>query len=108
MLSKRNPKSPRVDRSTVRTTHTYRGYVFTIGFTDEDGPWYVVDYPDIPGIITSGPTLARAFANACEALDCHLEALEKCGLPVPKAKHKLVVTPSSNNLRRKAKLASKR
>jgi predicted RNase H-like HicB family nuclease len=72
------------------TTHEYRGYVFTVTYEAKE-PAFVVDFPDVPEIITSGDTLARAFANACEALDLHLESLQKLNLPWPKAKHRLVV-----------------
>lgn len=42
-------------------------------------------------VITSGETLGEAFSNACEALDLHLESLQKLGKRVPKPKHRLVV-----------------
>jgi len=32
-----------------------------------------------------------AFRNACEALDLHLESLQKLHLPLPKPRHRLVV-----------------
>jgi predicted RNase H-like HicB family nuclease len=51
----------------------------------------VVDFPDIPDIITSGDTLAEAFAHACEALDLHLESLQKLNLPWPEPTHRLVM-----------------
>lgn len=35
--------------------------------------------------------LAEAFTNACEALDLHLESLQKLGLPLPSPKHRVVV-----------------
>ena len=72
------------------TMHSYRGYVFTIEF-EPDPPGYIVDFPDLPDIITSGSTLAEAFANACEALDTYVETLEKFGQPVPPPRHRLVV-----------------
>ena len=72
------------------TTHEYRGYVFTVRYEPQE-PAYIVDFPDIQTIITSGDNLAVAFANACEALDLHLESLQKLGLPLPAAKHRLVV-----------------
>ena len=72
------------------TMHSYRGYVFTIEF-DPNPPGYIVDFPDLPDIITSGSTLAEAFANACEALDAYVETLEKFGQPVPPPRHRLVV-----------------
>jgi predicted RNase H-like HicB family nuclease len=74
----------------MNTTHEYRGYVFTIGYQAKE-PAYVVDFPDIPDIITSGDTLAEAFANACEALDLHLESLQKLNLPWPEPTHRLVM-----------------
>jgi predicted RNase H-like HicB family nuclease len=66
----------------MTTTHAYRGYVFTIRYLPED-PIYTVDFPDVPDIITSGETLPGAFSNACDALDLHLESLQKLGLPLP-------------------------
>jgi predicted RNase H-like HicB family nuclease len=74
----------------MNTTHEYRGYVFTIEYQAEH-PAYTVDFPDLPEIVTSADTLAEAFANACEALDLHLESLQKLGLPLPQARHRLVV-----------------
>ena len=74
----------------MTTTHEYRGYVFTVTYEAKD-PAYVVDFSDIPDIITSGQTLGEAFTNACEALDLHLESLQKLGTRLPKPKHRLVV-----------------
>ena len=74
----------------MTTSHEYRGYVFTITYQARE-PAYAVDFPDMPGIITSGATLAEAFARACEALDLHLESLQKLNLPWPEPKHRLVV-----------------
>lgn len=72
------------------TTHSYRGYVFTIDY-DPEGAAYSVDFPDIQNIITSGTTLSEAFNHACEALDLHLESLQKLGLPIPEPRHRLTV-----------------
>jgi len=74
----------------MNTTHEYRGYVFTIAYEAKD-PAYLVDFPDIPAIVTSGDTLSAAFYNACEALDLHLESLQKLGKRPPKSHHRLVV-----------------
>jgi len=74
----------------MTTTHVYRGFVFTITYRVEE-PGYIVRYADIPEIITSGATLAEAFAHACEALDLHLESLQKLGLPLPEPRHRLVM-----------------
>ena len=73
------------------STHQYRGHVFAIRYEARD-PCYTAGFADIPEIVTSGDTLPEAFANACEALDLHLESLEKLGLPLPRARHRLVVS----------------
>ncbi len=72
------------------TKHEYRGYVFKIDYEPRE-PAYTVAFADIFEITTSGNTLSAAFANACEALDLHLESLQKLGKRVPKPKHSLVV-----------------
>jgi predicted RNase H-like HicB family nuclease len=72
------------------TNHEYRGYVFSLTYQGHEAA-YTAAFPDFPEIITSGATLAKAFANACEALDLHLESLQKLGKGLPKAKHTLVV-----------------
>jgi predicted RNase H-like HicB family nuclease len=72
------------------TTHAYRGFVFTIAYEPHD-PAYVVTFPDIADIITSGFTLSEAFTHACEALDLHLESLQKLGMPWPEPRHRLVL-----------------
>jgi predicted RNase H-like HicB family nuclease len=77
----------------MTSTREYRGYLFTITYEPKE-PAYSVEFPDIPDIITSGDTLAGAFANACEALDLHLESLEKLGLNRPAQRHRLVVQES--------------
>ena len=64
------------------TLHSYRGFVFRIEF-DPNDPAYIVDYPDIPDIITNGPTLSLAFDHACEALDLYLEASTSSANPSP-------------------------
>ncbi len=74
----------------MKTTHEYRGYIFTVTYHAQE-PAYLVDFPDVPDIITSGSTLAEAFSNACEALDLHLESLQKLGKRLPKARHRLVL-----------------
>jgi predicted RNase H-like HicB family nuclease len=74
----------------MNTNHEYRGYVFSINYKPQE-PAYTVDFPDIPEIITSGATLAEAFSHACEALDLHLESLQKLNIPWPESKHHLVL-----------------
>ncbi len=77
----------------MTTNHEYRGYVFTITYQARE-PAYTVTFPDFADIITSGGTLPEAFANACEALDLHLESLQKLKIRVPKPKHRLVLEPA--------------
>lgn len=74
----------------MTSTHEYRNFVFTIEYHPET-PAYSVSFPDVPDIITSGVTLNEAFSNACEALDLHLKSLQKLGLALPSAKHRLHV-----------------
>ena len=74
----------------ILSHHEYRGYVFSIEYDAQD-PAYVVEFADFPNILTSGDTLAEAFGNACEALDLHLESLQKLGKRLPRPKHSLVI-----------------
>jgi len=74
----------------MKTTHEYRGYIFTVTSVPK-APAFVVTFPDFLDIITSGHSLTDAFHNACEALDLHLESLEKLGKHPSKAKHRLLV-----------------
>lgn len=74
----------------IATHHEYRGYVFTIDYQAKE-PIYSVAFADFPEIITSGRTIEEAFGHACEALDLHLESLQKLGKRVPKPRHSLVI-----------------
>jgi predicted RNase H-like HicB family nuclease len=74
----------------IKTHHEYRNYVFAIQYRPKE-PAFTVDFADFPEIVTSGAALSEAFANACEALDLHLESLQKLGRRVPKPKHSLVI-----------------
>ncbi|MDP8238959.1 MAG: type II toxin-antitoxin system HicB family antitoxin [Candidatus Hatepunaea meridiana] len=75
----------------MKTIHEYRGYVFSIEFSGEHPEWRV-DFEDFDDIITAGSTLNEAFHNACEALDLHLESMQKLGekLPKPRLRIQLV------------------
>jgi predicted RNase H-like HicB family nuclease len=77
----------------MTTHHEYRNYVFTISYQPQH-PSYTVDFPDFPDIITSGKTMAEAFAHACEALDLHLESMAKLKIKAPKPKHRLTMKAS--------------
>jgi predicted RNase H-like HicB family nuclease len=62
----------------IPTHHEYRSFVFRVDYHAQE-PAYTVTFPDLHEIITSGGTLPEAFANACGALDLHLESLQKLG-----------------------------
>ncbi len=47
----------------------------------EDG--FGVVFPDVPGCVSAGDTVAEALANAAEALESHLELLVGAGEPLP-------------------------
>uniref|UniRef100_A0A7C2K0L0 Type II toxin-antitoxin system HicB family antitoxin n=1 Tax=Schlesneria paludicola TaxID=360056 RepID=A0A7C2K0L0_9PLAN len=74
------------------TLHEDRGYVFRIEYSPEAETAWVVEFPDFSEIITSGNSLQDAFAQACEALDLHLESLQKLGKRLPRAKAQLALT----------------
>ncbi|MBI5562396.1 MAG: type II toxin-antitoxin system HicB family antitoxin [Deltaproteobacteria bacterium] len=51
-------------------------------FQDEDGRW-VATVPSLPGCVTDGGTMEEALANAKEAIEACIEALQQEGRPVP-------------------------
>jgi predicted RNase H-like HicB family nuclease len=51
-------------------------------FRGEDGYW-VAECTSLPGCITQAKTKEEAIANAKEAIEVYVAALEKDGLPVP-------------------------
>ena len=48
----------------------------------EDGQW-VAECPSLPGCITQGRTREEAIANARDAVEQYIAALEEDRLPVP-------------------------
>lgn len=48
----------------------------------EDGYW-VAECPSLPGCVSQGRTREEAIANAKEAIDLYIAALEADSLPVP-------------------------
>ena len=75
----------------MKTLHEYRGFVFTFEYMAIE-PAYIIGFPDIRNIITSGDTLDEAFHNACEALYLHFESMQKLGNTIPKPNHRLIIT----------------
>lgn len=51
-------------------------------FRDEDG-WWIAEVPSLPGCVSQGKTKAEVIENIKEAIQCHTEALEQLGKPVP-------------------------
>ena len=52
-------------------------------FILRDGDDHTVIFPDLPGCLTFGATVAEAFDNAREALEGHLAAMVDEGMPLP-------------------------
>lgn len=48
---------------------------------DEDG-WYIVTVPALPGCISQGKTEEEAKKNIAEAIELHLSALARDGIPL--------------------------
>jgi predicted RNase H-like HicB family nuclease len=55
---------------------------YAVVFEKADSNWaaYV---PDLPGCITTGPTLDETKRNIREAIELHLEAMREVGEPIP-------------------------
>ena len=50
---------------------------------DEAGRGYTVLVPALPGCISQGRNREEALVRIKEAIRCHIESLQKDGLPVP-------------------------
>jgi predicted RNase H-like HicB family nuclease len=50
---------------------------------EKTGTGYSAYVPDLPGCITTGPTLAETERLMKEALEFHIEGLREDGLPIP-------------------------
>jgi predicted RNase H-like HicB family nuclease len=48
---------------------------------DEDG-WYIVTVPALPGCVSQGKTEEEAKKNIAEAIELHLSALARDGIPL--------------------------
>jgi predicted RNase H-like HicB family nuclease len=48
---------------------------------DEDG-WYIVTVPSLPGCVSQGRTEEEAKKNIAEAIELHLSALARDGIPL--------------------------
>lgn len=54
-----------------------------VQFLQDEGGYWVVECPSLPGCATQGKTKEEALQNIREAIDLYIEALEERGLPVP-------------------------
>lgn len=54
---------------------------------------YLVDVPDLPGIITEGATKHEAIANASEAIRSHLAFLRREREPIPEPSYDVHSVP---------------
>jgi predicted RNase H-like HicB family nuclease len=60
-----------------------RCYVYTVKLTPLAEGGYGVTVPRLPGCHTWGKTYEDTVANAKEAIQCYIKALQKIGSPVP-------------------------
>jgi predicted RNase H-like HicB family nuclease len=60
-----------------------RRYTYSVVFTPEPEGGYTVTCPALPGLVTYGYSLEEARRMAVEAIQGHLEGLEKAGDPLP-------------------------
>jgi len=61
-------------------------YPFEIrALTGEEGGGFLITFPDLPGCMSDGETIAEAIINGAEAETAWLQAAEKWGDPIPKA-----------------------
>lgn len=58
-------------------------YIFPAVFEQGENKGYVVTFPDLPGCITEGDTIAEALHMAKDALELHLYGMEEDGDAVP-------------------------
>jgi predicted RNase H-like HicB family nuclease len=62
--------------------HDMRNYTILI-HRDADSDVYLVDVPDLAGVVTEGRPEAEAIANASEAIRSHLAFLQRQGEVIP-------------------------
>ncbi len=59
-------------------------YPFEITFLEEEeGPGYLITFPDLPGCMSDGDTVEEAIENGADAEKAWLQAARKWGDPVP-------------------------
>ena len=69
----------------VRQKTNLDTYQFTVRpLSEEEGGGYLVEYPDIPGCMSDGETVAEAVANGREALHDCLDVFRESGRKAPR------------------------
>ena len=59
-------------------------YRFTIRpLSPEEGGGFLIEYPDLPGCISDGESIAEAIANGADARRAWIAAMREAGRPVP-------------------------
>ena len=70
---------------TTKTSRNLDVYQFTVRpLSKEEGGGFLVEYPDIPGCMSDGETIAEAIANGREALRDCVAVFQESGRKVPK------------------------
>lgn len=60
-------------------------YRFSIRpLTDDEGGGFLIEFPDLPGCMSDGETIAEAIANGQDAKAAWIAAMREVGRPVPK------------------------
>ncbi len=60
-------------------------YPFSIRhLTDEEGGGFLIEFPDLPGCMSDGETIAEAVENGRDAVRCWLHAAKESGRIIPK------------------------
>ncbi len=78
----------------MKRAKAVRIYRFTVVIeADEPGGYYAF-CPALPGCYSQGETLEETKANIREAVQCHLESLQKEGQPVPEEPEEFIGTVS--------------
>jgi len=85
-------------------------------FMAEDGPTWMLEYPDIPAVVGGGDTLEEAIKEGKENIEAYFAMLKEEGRPIPQPtmepevvdySGKLVLRLSKSNHRKVALLAEK-
>jgi len=68
----------------MKNTLRLQEYPFTIRpLLEEEGGGYLIEYPDIPGVMSDGESPEEAIVNGRDALKCALLSLKELGEPIP-------------------------